>query len=171
MAKASTAANRGGHGAAPSRPPASADVALIEQAVRTLFRQSRSPRFHHDTERRAGIAVDRASYGVLYRLAEVAPARLSDLAHHLGVDVSTVSRQVAALEQRGLVTREADPDDRRAVRLALTADGAGVLARMRDAWHERLAEAVGRWSDAEIATFAGMLDRFVAGLGGDGDDA
>lgn len=51
------------------------------------------------------------------------PLRLSSLAAKLDVDASTVSRQVRHLEDRGLVERAGDPDDGRASRIALSAEG------------------------------------------------
>ena len=86
------------------------DLESIERALNTFFRLSRNFRFQEAVHKRSGFAVDRASYGVLARVGEHQPVRLSDLAHLLGVDVSTISRQVATLEQRGLLSRAADPD-------------------------------------------------------------
>jgi DNA-binding MarR family transcriptional regulator len=94
---------------------------------------------------------------------------MSDVAHAVGAEMSTVSRQIATLEQRGLVQRTPDPDDGRAVRLALTVEGASMLAKMRDAWHARLAEAIETWPVEDVAKFATMLDRFVAVLADHGE--
>ncbi len=140
------------------------DVELIERALGTLFRLSRNFRFQEAVHQRSGFTADRASYGVLARVGELQPVRLSDLAHVLGVDVSTTSRQVAALEQRGLLSRSADPDDGRAVRLDLTPAGQQYLHRLSQAWHEIVAEALIDWHPREIAKFATMVDRFVANL-------
>jgi DNA-binding MarR family transcriptional regulator len=51
------------------------------------------------------------------------PFRMGVLADELGVSVATASRTVDALAARGLVRREADPDDARAVRVAATSAG------------------------------------------------
>jgi DNA-binding MarR family transcriptional regulator len=146
-----------------------ADLELIEHAVRSLFRQSRSMKSQTAMQRRAGISLDRVSYGVLYHVGELGLARMSDVAHAVGAEMSTVSRQIATLEQRGLVQRTPDPDDGRAVRLALTVEGASMLAKMRDAWHARLAEAIETWPVEDVAKFATMLDRFVAVLADHGE--
>ena len=141
------------------------DVELVERALGNLFRLSRNFRFQEAVHRRSGFAVDRASYGVLARVGELQPVRLSDLAHVLGVDVSTTSRQVATLEQRGLLMRAADPDDGRAVLLALTEPGEHYLKQLSAAWHEIVAESLIDWHPREIAKFATMIDRFVTTLG------
>ena len=72
--------------------------------------------------------------------------RLSDLAGDLLLDISTVSRQAKALEDRGLVTRTEDVDDRRAVRLEVSPAGLAVLDQ---AWTRR-----NRW----LADVAARLD-------------
>jgi DNA-binding MarR family transcriptional regulator len=41
-----------------------------------------------------------------------------------------VTRAVAALEERGLAERQADPDDRRARLVSVTAEGRRVFARL-----------------------------------------
>ncbi len=140
------------------------DLESIERALNTFFRLSRNFRFQEAVHKRSGFAVDRASYGVLARVGEHQPVRLSDLAHLLGVDVSTISRQVATLEQRGLLSRAADPDDGRAVLLQLTAPGQAYLRKLSAAWHEIVADSLVDWEPREIAQFAAMIGRFVANL-------
>ena len=140
------------------------DLESIERALNTFFRLSRNFRFQEAVHKRSGFAVDRASYGVLARVGEHQPVRLSDLAHLLGVDVSTISRQVATLEQRGLLSRSADPDDGRAVLLQLTAPGQAYLRKLSAAWHEIVADSLVDWEPREIAQFATMIGRFVANL-------
>lgn len=51
------------------------------------------------------------------------PLSLNDLARAAGVDKGQMSRVVSGLTTRGLVSRNADSSDARAVRLALTAKG------------------------------------------------
>jgi DNA-binding MarR family transcriptional regulator len=51
------------------------------------------------------------------------PLRLGDLSKRLGIAASTLTRNVARLEERGLVGRVDDPDDGRAQRVALTDEG------------------------------------------------
>jgi DNA-binding MarR family transcriptional regulator len=147
------------------------DVEVIERALNTLFRLSRNFRFQEAVHNRSGFAVDRASYGVLARVGEHQPVRLSDLAHLLGVDVSTISRQVATLELRGLLTRSADPDDGRAVLLELTAPGQAYLRKLSAAWHDIVADSLIDWEPREIARFAGMIDRFVGNLDSSAESA
>jgi DNA-binding MarR family transcriptional regulator len=49
--------------------------------------------------------------------------RVGEIARNLGVRVPSATEQVIKLERAGLARREADPDDSRAVRVVLTAQG------------------------------------------------
>ena len=57
--------------------------------------------------------------------------RLGDLGLRLGIAPSTLSRNLDRLEERGLVARGPDPDDRRAMRAELTVDGRKAAAAVR----------------------------------------
>jgi len=87
----------------------------------------------------AGMALDRASYSVLFRLVE-GPARLSDLAQKVGIDISTLSRQVHHLEASGLVARTVVEEDRRAALLAVTDKGRDLVRRIRAAKRAAITE-------------------------------
>jgi DNA-binding MarR family transcriptional regulator len=136
-------------------------VDAIEAALGIIARRINLPRAHDRIVARAGVSgIDRALYTTLARIADHAPLRLSDLAHVLGVDLSTVSRQVATLERHELVERTVDPSDRRAVVVALTADGRRALDRLRAAARARLTDVLADWTDDERAELARALTRF-----------
>jgi DNA-binding MarR family transcriptional regulator len=71
------------------------------------------------------------------------PQRIGTIAGLLGVTVATASRTADALVAAGLVRREADPADARAVRVVATARGKREF-RLRQ---ERFARALARLSD------------------------
>jgi DNA-binding MarR family transcriptional regulator len=66
------------------------------------------------------------------------PVRPSALAKHLGIAPRSATEVVDALEERGLVRRETDPDDRRATLVVVTDHGTEVARAIRGA---RAAEA------------------------------
>jgi DNA-binding MarR family transcriptional regulator len=137
------------------------DLAAIEAALGILARRINLPRSHERIVHRAGVrGVDRASYTTLARIGEHAPLRLSELAQVLGVDLSTVSRQVASLEREQLVERTPDPSDRRAAVVGLTTDGRHALEQLRSAARARLTDVLADWSEAERAELARALTRF-----------
>jgi DNA-binding MarR family transcriptional regulator len=61
------------------------------------------------------------------------PPRMAELADHLGIVPRSVTTVIDALEEAGLVRREVDPHNRRAIRLHLTDRGLAVRDDMRDA--------------------------------------
>jgi DNA-binding MarR family transcriptional regulator len=65
--------------------------------------------------------------------------RLSDLGRRLGITPSTLTRNLARLEEGGLVSRDADGTDGRAFRVGLTAAGRRAAERL-----ERQEEAFAR---------------------------
>jgi DNA-binding MarR family transcriptional regulator len=99
---------------------------------------------------------------VLYRLG---PKRPSDIAQAAGLDLSTVSRHARFQEEAGRVLKVADPFDRRAHRLALTADGVEHIAQMWNRRLDRLTELVGHWSAEDVRTLTSLTERLAGDLG------
>ncbi|MCX5209015.1 MarR family transcriptional regulator [Kitasatospora sp. NBC_00240] len=85
--------------------------------------------------------------------------RVVELAEHLQVDMSAVSRQLAHLEQDGLAGRRPNPADGRSCLVGPTAAGLDLLARTRLESTRRLAHATGTWDRADLRALAGLLDR------------
>jgi len=103
--------------------------------------------------------LERAAYTLLVRIAGDRPARLSVLADGLGLDLSTVSRQVAALEAAGLATRTPDPTDRRASVIAATELGVQVYTHNRAVWVGAMRDLLADWTPAEMSEFGRLLTR------------
>ena len=74
-----------------------------------------------------GVTVAQAA--TLEALGHEGTLRLGDLGRRLGIAPSTLTRNLARLEETGLVARSADPEDARSARVALT--GAGTRAADR----------------------------------------
>ena len=84
-------------------------------------------------------------YGVLYALAGAEDGlRITDLIDDALLTQAGVSRLVARLEKRGLVTRRSDPDDARACRIVLTAEGRDVQRYFGRVLAERITTAMTR---------------------------
>jgi DNA-binding MarR family transcriptional regulator len=97
-------------------------------------------------------------------IAECGRCRPSALADHVGVGPSVVSRQLASLQQLGLVEREIDPEDGRAGLVSLTEAGHQRLASGRAAYLRRLAGSVDGWDDAKLHRAAELIDELTASL-------
>jgi MarR family transcriptional regulator for hemolysin len=75
----------------------------------------------------------------------------------LDVEPITLCRMVDRLEDAGLVERRADPDDRRARRLHLTAKSREKLTRLRERLDEMVDEMLAGLSAGEREQFARLL--------------
>jgi len=140
---------------------APSELSEIEHAFTTIVRWGNLPRVRERFVTAAGMALDRPSYSVLFRLEEGGPARLSDLAQRLGLDLSTTSRQVHHLEVAGLVQRAVVEEDRRAALLSLTDEGKELVGRIRQAKRAVITEILAGWTDDERKELARMLNRLA----------
>jgi len=93
-------------------------------------------------DRRAvGLGVTRAQWKVLFRVERKPGLRQIELADMLDIEPITLSRIVDRLEEGGLVERVADPADRRAWRLHITARAQPLIEKLRSVAHEMTTEA------------------------------
>jgi DNA-binding MarR family transcriptional regulator len=109
-------------------------------------------------------SMDRAAYLLLNRLDQEGPMGVKALAEAMGIDSSTVTRQVAPLVDTGLVKRTSHPEDGRAVVLALSPRGRGRLDEVRDSRRQLMAQVTETWTTQEREIFTELLVRFNASL-------
>jgi DNA-binding MarR family transcriptional regulator len=100
-------------------------------------------------------------YAVLLGLRDFGPLAQHELAERLEVNRSHLVGYVDHLEERGLVQRERDPDDRRRQEVALTADGQALVQRFRRVAERTQAEFLGMLSVAERAQLIALLRRVL----------
>jgi DNA-binding MarR family transcriptional regulator len=98
-------------------------------------------------------------FSALALVQRLGPLRVSAIAERLHVDLSVASRQVAALVRAGFAARTADPDDRRAQRIAITPAGERVVRETQERMVAAFAAALPGWSDDELLALAAQLDR------------
>ena len=130
---------------------------VVEREIGLLLRRSRA--MSTRLARELHPELDGAAYGLLALLQDTGPLRASDLVTRLGLDKSTVSRQISSLVDLGLVDRAADPDDGRAQVLTPSAEGSARLARIRDARRARWEADLGDWPAEDVARLADLLGR------------
>ena len=133
----------------------------IEQQMTVLLR--RVQRIHVSTSE-GDVYLDRSAYGIMCRLADEGPQRLGSFATAFGLDPSTITRQVQALERTGLAARTTDVTDRRASILDLTDEGREVLARTRAYRRQRLRDAMSDWSEEDKTEIARLLSKLNTSL-------
>ena len=140
----------------------SADALAVETADRLHSAAIHLLRRLRREDRASGLAAPRLS--ALSVIVFAGPISLGDLAAAEQVRSPTMTRVVAALERDGLVARETDPDDRRAVRLRATPRGVRVLEEGRRRRVAALAEALAELPARDLATVTravGILEGIV----------
>ena len=129
----------------------------VEREIGLLLRRARAIQTRLASELHPEL--DGAAYGLLALLQDAGPLRASDLVTRLGLDKSTVSRQVSSLVALGLVDRTADPEDGRAQVLTPSLEGAARLSRIREARRARWEEDLSDWPEEDVAVLGELLGR------------
>ncbi len=151
----------------PVKPPASVPaldhLATVERGIAALSRRAMLQRLHAFLNAR-GPDLERPLYATLTWLADRGPARVSDMAEALAVDASTMSRLADRLVTAGLASAGPDPRDGRAVLITASAAGQAILATLQTVRVQAMAEICAGWPPEDLAAFARLLERFVAGV-------
>jgi DNA-binding MarR family transcriptional regulator len=128
-------------GRARTTPPAEPADPDVVAAVRTLARVAR-------LLERSCTPLTLAQYRVLTRIA-AGEDRASRISEQLLVAKPTVSAAIDALVTAGYLDRSADPDDRRAIGLAVTPSGSDALTTAEAAMAARLAPVLAGIEDLD----------------------
>jgi DNA-binding MarR family transcriptional regulator len=145
----------------------SGPIADLERLMQETGRFKRM--LHRVGQRSAAASRERSANWLLLAVKSRGPLRLADLAAACYIDASTASRQTTDLITRGLLRRQADPDDGRASLLALTDDGERALAELIRAREEFFAAALADWDPDDIQRLAELLTRFTDAIGAQAD--
>ncbi len=127
------------------------DHCLCLHAQRAARRLSR-----HFDEAMRPVGITSGQFSLLNGLNRPEPPTIGAVANLLAMDRSTVTANLKPLERQGLVRIEADPEDRRGRRIALTEQGLALLAAATPIWTREHA--------AIEATLNGGGDALRAGL-------
>lgn len=111
--------------------------------------------------------LERSHYLVMRRLAEHGPASISALADELGLDASTMTRQVLALQADGHVARGVDEHDARRAVVSATEAGLAALETSRLSRARLYGRVLEDWTDADRARLATLLRRLNEALDAD----
>jgi DNA-binding MarR family transcriptional regulator len=143
---------------AKTRTAAQAAEALADEVVR-FGRLIAAWKSHSSADRSAADRV------LLARLVVGGERRATDLAGEAMLDLSTVSRQVRSLVDRGLVERRPDPEDRRGTLLAATDAGRAAFDEYRRQRNEEFADLLADWPPRdryELVRLMGRLNEDLA---------
>ncbi len=106
------------------------------------------------------LALTPAQFGVLTVIKAHPGMGQSSLARALGFDKVTVLRVLRGLESRGLVARAPAPDNKRNVSVALTSEGAAMLARAQkpaEKAYKRLLAPLDKVQQAQLVELLQLL--------------
>ena len=134
----------------------------LEQEVGVLIR--RVKRVIGERARAVHPDLQPASYLMLTFLATEGPQRSSVVSERFNVDKGAISRQVQHLSDLGLLDREPDPADGRAVLISASQDAVRrmeAVDRDRRVWLE---ERLEDWSEDDLRGFVGGLERYNRAL-------
>lgn len=106
--------------------------------------------------------LEHAQARALEAVVNHAPCSLGQLAAALHLDPSSTSRAVDRLVRRDLVTRKRATDDRRAVVIEPTAEGARRHSAIMDRAASAMAEILAVFTISEREQLASQLERFLS---------
>ncbi|MET3211615.1 UNVERIFIED_CONTAM: DNA-binding MarR family transcriptional regulator [Paenibacillus sp. PvR008] len=130
-------------------------VELIEYELTTFIRRAV---YIDQSEHKIG-TLERATYLLLRQLMEYGPTRVKTLADMFLLDISTVSRQTAALETKGLIRRLSDPSDGRVSLFEISELGKKLLLKDKKMRVARYCEMLESWTNEEQEKFGELLVR------------
>jgi DNA-binding MarR family transcriptional regulator len=100
-----------------------------------------------------------AALSLLQALSGRSGVRIAELADLRVIHASRVTRQVQELKAKGYVQVAADPADRRALLVTLTAAGRQELWRLTQADLDQFTLLVADWEPSDVRTLAALLER------------
>ncbi len=139
-------------GSAEPTTPEEAVIGLLMQAGRRL-------RTRHPEDQ-----IDPSMFPLARQLLCTDEMRVSDLASKIELDVSTVSRQIRQLEDKGIVERTTDPGDGRASLVRLSDVGRSTIQAGFRRRFERIRGVLEPWSERDRAQLQRLLTRLAADL-------
>lgn len=101
-----------------------------------------------------------ASYLILLLISESGPMGVKQIASLLHLDISTVSRQAAELQEEGKLSKQQSQTDGRAYDYQLTSKGIESLNKAHYYRQERFRKLTDEWDDDDIEVFAYLLKKF-----------
>ncbi|MCZ6740922.1 MAG: MarR family transcriptional regulator [Alphaproteobacteria bacterium] len=138
---------------------------VLTELVGYGLRRAQAAVFSHFLGSVGKLGVSPGQFGVLVLIKENRGLSQSALAKALGIERSTMVAVIDRLESQGLVQRVTSETDRRSYALALTPEGAELLARVTPLVRQHERQIAARLSAREKVMLMEMLER-VAGAAG-----
>lgn len=120
------------------------------------------------SQRHAAIFQANAVYGLtptqfsaLIRLSEHGQCSQNHLGRLASMDVATIKGVVDRLKNKGFITVEKDPDDKRRALISLSAEGLSMIADMKQAGHRITSETLKPLTAAESRSLIRILNKMA----------
>ena len=137
---------------------------LMEKAGKAIFKAGMGKKRPLKSE---AMHLTLAQMRCLWVLGREEPCTMRDLSRHMGVRPSTACELVDALVKSKMVSRESDPNDRRAVILNLAPKGRRLQDKHRASRREQLRGVIENLSADERRAIVGALETLSAVLHSD----
>lgn len=139
------------------------NLSLLYGLVLELMTTVNSPQVHALLVKEAGVSIDRALRQLLVRIELEGPIGVGDLGARVGRDHTTISRQVAKLEQAGFVKRSVNKRDRRVSTIAVTPLGTSMVETLEAARARMFSTLLEKWSEHDQSELVRLMTQLVGG--------
>jgi DNA-binding MarR family transcriptional regulator len=136
----------------------------IASALIELTGYLNSPRQDDVLLNEAGVSLDRALFPLLVRLSSAPGMGVAQLADRVGRDPSTVSRQLAKLDELRLIKRPLTNEDMRVREATITKAGLRAITAITDARRKLLHQLVEDWSKEERDMFPKLVQKLAGAM-------
>lgn len=131
-------------------------VLRIQTALEILSRN-----MEQDISQKIKAPITKPQIMMLYAIYTYEKCRLSQLAEKMEVKPSAITVMIDRLERENFVKRSHDPDDRRAVIVALTKSGEEVLEEVMGEWNDVLKQYLAKFELEEVRILTELLEKLV----------
>lgn len=131
-------------------------VAMNCQCYKLRRAARKVTRVYDDALRSVGIKVNQCS--VLITVSLMGPVSISNLADTLGMERTTVSRNLVPLEIAGFIKLQ--PGYGRTRNVLITPEGKSIIKKAKPAWEKAQRQVLETISEPELASFNNTLEKF-----------
>jgi DNA-binding MarR family transcriptional regulator len=135
----------------------------LEDHVGVALRHAYQRALANLTERISRFDLSPLGFSVLVRLHDSGPWTQNSLGRSIFMEPANIAALVGRLEDRGLVAREPDPNDRRAIRVSITPAGVELLAVARGEADAANAHTLSVLAPAERTQLMALLRKLTKG--------
>ena len=137
------------------------DLSEVDQCLGLASRQAARTISRVFERHFRGAGIRSTQFSLLVQLMRRGPLSIGELAQHLGIERTTLTRNVALVEKKGLVD-SAPGEDARSRIISVTRKGQAAVAAALPKWHKAQAatvEAVGKASADALRAMSADLNR------------